>query len=69
MTIKSIKSIRPDMIEIMPGVMPNVIRRINSQLQIPVIAGGLIDSEQDVKDALSAGAVGISTSKKTLWTL
>ena len=69
MTVKSIKSMRPDMIEIMPGVMPTIIKRINNQLQIPVIAGGLIDSEHDVRDALAAGAVGISTSKKTLWTL
>lgn len=69
MTLKSIKSIRPDMIEVMPGVMPNVIRRITGQMNIPVIAGGLIDNEEDIKDALRAGAVGVSTSKKNLWNL
>ncbi|MCD4711812.1 MAG: glycerol-3-phosphate responsive antiterminator [Clostridiales bacterium] len=69
MTLKSIKTMRPDMIEVMPGVMPNVIRRITGQMNIPVIAGGLIDNEQDIKDALQAGAVGVSTSKKNLWNL
>lgn len=69
MTIKSVKSIQPDMIEIMPGVMPGVIRRITRQLSIHVIAGGLISSKQDIMEVLKAGAIGASTSKKELWEL
>lgn len=69
MTLKSIKSMRPDMIEIMPGVMPSIIKRIVNELNIPVIAGGLIDNEQDIRDAIEAGALGVSTSKKNLWNL
>lgn len=67
MTIKSVKSIQPDMIEVMPGVMPGIIQRITGQLSIPVIAGGLISSKQDIMEALKAGAVGASTGKKELW--
>lgn len=69
MTIKSIKSVRPDMIEVMPGVMPSVIQRITSQLSIPVIAGGLIASKHDIMEVLGAGAIGASTGKKELWEL
>jgi len=69
MTIKSVKSIQPDMIEIMPGVMPGVIQRITRQLSIPVIAGGLISSKQDIMEVLKAGALGASTGKKDLWEL
>lgn len=69
MTTKSVKSIQPDMIEIMPGVMPGIIQRITGQLSIPVIAGGLIRSKQDIMEVLSAGAVGASTGKKDLWKL
>ncbi|MDF2519588.1 MAG: glycerol-3-phosphate responsive antiterminator, GlpP [Clostridia bacterium] len=69
MTIRSVKTIQPDMIEIMPGVMPRVIRRITEQLTIPVIAGGLIRSKQDIMDALKAGALGASTGKMDLWEL
>jgi glycerol uptake operon antiterminator len=69
MTIKSVKSIQPNMIEIMPGVMPGIIQRITGQLSIPVIAGGLISSKQDIMDVLSAGALGASTGKKVLWEL
>lgn len=67
MTIQSVKSKQPDMIEIMPGVMPGIINRITTQLSIPVIAGGLISNKQDVMEALKAGAIGVSTGKKVLW--
>lgn len=69
MTIQSVKSKQPDMIEIMPGVMPGVIKRITGQLSIPVIAGGLISSKQDIMEALKSGAIGVSTGKKSLWEL
>lgn len=69
MTIKSVESIKPDMIEIMPGVMPRIIYRMTRQLSIPVISGGLISSKQDIMEALNAGALGTSTSKKDLWEL
>lgn len=69
MTIKSVKTIKPDMIEIMPGVMPGVIERITNQISIPVIAGGLITSKQDIMEVLKAGAIGASTGKKDLWVL
>jgi len=69
MTIKSVRSIQPDMIEVMPGVMPGVIARITGQLSIPVIAGGLISSKHDIFEALNAGALGASTGKKDLWEL
>jgi glycerol uptake operon antiterminator len=67
MTIKSVKSIQPDMIEVMPGVMPEIISRITGQLSIPVIAGGLISNKQDIVGALKAGALGASTGKIDLW--
>lgn len=69
MTIKSVKSIQPDMIEIMPGVMPGIIDRMTKQLSIPVIAGGLISNKQDIMEALKVGAIGVSTGKKDLWEL
>lgn len=67
--IKSITSVKADMIEIMPGVMPSIISRFRENINIPIIAGGLIDSKQDIIDALKAGALGVSTGKKELWAL
>lgn len=65
--IKSIHSTKPDAIEILPGVMPKVIRTIHHETRIPLIAGGLIADKEDVINVLKAGAVGVSTSKKEIW--
>lgn len=63
----TVRSSRPDMIEIMPGLMPGIITRFAQNTDIPVIAGGLIECKDDVISALSAGASAISTSKQELW--
>lgn len=57
---------KPDMIEIMPGVVHKVIERLCNK-GYSVIAGGLIEKKQDITDALKAGAFAISTGKQELW--
>ena len=52
-----------DAIEILPGLMPKVIRRLAGLIDKPIIAGGLISDREDVTSALNAGAVAVSTSK------
>lgn len=64
---KQSRSAEPDFIEILPGVMPKVIRRINNITAVPVIAGGLISDKEDVLSALSAGAISISTTNQKVW--
>jgi glycerol uptake operon antiterminator len=68
-TIRQVQSVKPDMIEVLPGVMPGVIGRICRDVSMPVIAGGLIDSKQDIIEILKAGAMGASTGKTALWNL
>lgn len=63
---ETIENTRPDLIEIMPGVIPKALRLFSRQ-EIPVIAGGLIETKQEVTAALSSGAVAVSTGKKELW--
>lgn len=58
----------PDYIEVLPGKLPEVIKEIHENIDIPIIAGGLINEETDVENAYHAGAVAVSTSKKQLWT-
>ncbi len=67
--IKSIHSTKPNAIEVLPGIMPKVIRKINSETKIPIIAGGLIIDKEDVIESLKAGAVAVSTTKDTVWGL
>ncbi|MBQ3548068.1 MAG: glycerol-3-phosphate responsive antiterminator [Clostridia bacterium] len=63
-----IASARPDFVEIMPGVIEKVIRKFAND-EIPVIAGGLLESKSEVTTALSGGAVAVSTGKQELWYL
>lgn len=65
--IQSVGQVRPDAIEIMPGLMPSITRRLCSAVRVPVIAGGLINEKEDIIQSIKAGAVGISTSKQELW--
>lgn len=58
---------KPDCIEILPGVMPKVIRKIKERERTPLIAGGLISDKEDIMAALKAGAVSISTTQSKLW--
>jgi len=34
---------KPDAIEVLPGLMPNIIDKLTRQVDFPIIAGGLID--------------------------
>ena len=65
--INSIKSIRPNAVEILPGIMPKIIEEVRIETRIPVIAGGLIRDKSDVIGSLNAGAIGISTSNQEVW--
>lgn len=58
---------KPDFIEILPGVMPKILRRIVKSSRIPVIAGGLIADKEDVMMALSANVIAVSTTNTQVW--
>lgn len=57
-------TVRPDLIEVLPGVMPKVIARICQSVKTPVIAGGLIIDKEDVMNALDAGVSGAATARE-----
>ena len=66
-TLEGIKSGKPDMMEIMPGTVTKIIPRLREKTGIPIIAGGLIETEDEIKSAFSVGAYAVSTGKKSLW--
>lgn len=68
-TIKQSQNAKPDFIEVLPGVMPKIIREVSSTTKIPIIAGGLIKDKEDVMGALGAGAVAVSTTNPSVWNL
>ncbi|MCY9090604.1 glycerol uptake operon antiterminator GlpP [Bacillus mojavensis] len=58
---------KPDFIEVLPGIVPSLIQEIKKKTGIPIFAGGFIRTEQDVEQALKAGAVAVTTSNTKLW--
>ncbi len=60
---------QPDVIEILPGIMPGIIKKVSSFSRVPIIAGGLIQSRQDVMTALGSGAVAVSATSHEVWFL
>ena len=65
--VESIKIARPDVIEIMPGVLEKKIREFAEKVDTPILAGGLIEFKEEVDSALEAGAKAVSTASKNLW--
>ena len=56
----------PDLREIMPGVIGKIIKRF-ANAKVPLIAGGLVETKEDVTSALKLGAFAVSTGKEPLW--
>ena len=61
--------IKPDFIEVLPGVMPKIIAQISHSVKVPIIAGGLITDKEDVMGALSAGAMAVSSTNHKVWNM
>ena len=64
---KHVKGARPDVIEVLPALMPKVVKRVCRISQIPVIAGGLVSDKEDVMSLLQAGVVSVSSTNKEIW--
>ena len=67
MTIESAKASKADMIEIMPATVTKVIKNLKCELEMPIVAGGLIETEVEIKEAIQAGAFAVSTGKEEFW--
>jgi len=58
---------QPDLIEVLPGLLPQWIREVKDRTGVPVIAGGLIRTREEAAAALEAGAAAVTTSRPDLW--
>ena len=68
-SVESIKISKPDIIEIMPGIATKKIREFSSKVDMPIIAGGIIETMDEVRAALEAGAAVVSTGEADLWSM
>ena len=66
-TVESAKKSGADMIEIMPGTVCKVIRRLKNELDMPIVAGGLIETGEEISEAFEAGVSAVSSSRREMW--
>lgn len=62
-------SSKPDAIEVLPGIMPDIIDNLTKLTHLPIIAGGLVSNKKQITDGLQAGALAMSAGDSKLWNL
>ena len=65
--VTAVARARPDIIEILPGVLLPSLAPVLPQFDVPLLAGGFIRTDEDARAVLAAGADGITTSAEDLW--
>lgn len=68
-TKKQLDTFKPDFMEVMPGVMPKILKEMRSYTDVPLIAGGLLSDKKDIMAAFDAGVDAVSTTKEVLWSM
>ncbi|KQL45090.1 hypothetical protein AN963_27700 [Brevibacillus choshinensis] len=68
--VRTAQEVRPDCVEVLPGIVPKVIARLHEQLEpigIKIITGGLVDQLSEVQGVMAAGAHAVSVGNTDLW--
>lgn len=67
-SLESARRIKPDAVEILPGLVPKIIRAVHEELSVPIITCGFVETEEEIESCVKAGAMAATTSHKPLWT-
>jgi glycerol uptake operon antiterminator len=63
-----VRNFKPDAIEILPGSVPaSAVQKLVRETGLPILAGGLICTKEDVNSAIERGISAVSTSRRDLW--
>jgi glycerol uptake operon antiterminator len=63
-----VRNFKPDAIEILPGSVPaSIVQELVRETGLPILAGGLIRTKEDVAHAIKGGISAVSTSRRDLW--
>lgn len=66
--LKVVNKANPTIVEILPALAyPQMVSQHRELLGRPAMAGGLLQSMEEVTTVLEAGAVGVSASHRALW--
>ena len=64
---RQVKAAKPDVIEVLPALMPKIVSKVCKLSPTPVIAGGLISDKEDIMSLLHAGVTSVSTTNEKIW--
>jgi glycerol uptake operon antiterminator len=67
--LRSIDRVQQDAVEVLPAIVaPHLIKALqNSRPDIPVIAGGLVNTFREIEDLMAQGVISVSVSNTDLW--
>lgn len=65
--VQNAATCKPDFVEILPGMCIRAIEKGGEVLPVPIIAGGFVETREDVIAVLGAGAVAASSSSEAIW--
>lgn len=65
--IKTIHASGADAVEVMPGIIPHMISQLTELTDLPIVAGGLVRTPEEIDAALDAGALAVSVGDPRLW--
>lgn len=66
---RQVKNSKPDLIEVLPALMPKIVSKVCKISSTPVIAGGLVSDKEDIMALLQAGVISISSTNEDIWFL
>lgn len=64
---RQVKAAKPDVIEVLPALMPKIVSKVCKLSPTPVIAGGLISEKEDIMNLLQAGVTSVSSTNDKIW--
>jgi glycerol uptake operon antiterminator len=65
--VKSVLASSPDIVEIMPGLMPRVIREWKAECAAPLVVAGLVKSRDEIDMMLGSGCDAVAVGDARLW--
>jgi glycerol uptake operon antiterminator len=66
-SLTRVDEIKPDYIEFLPALAHRILPEIRHRISLPVIGGGLIQTQSDINDCFASGMVAVTVSKTNLW--
>jgi len=62
----SVQKTRPDYVELLPALCASLLPMLKSEFNVPLIAGGLIQSKEMAEKILASGVCAVTVSMSTL---